>query len=156
MNSKQNRIHLISQIIENETVRSQSEIIRKLEQKGVSITQASLSRYLKELQASRIPDGENGYIYKVPQSISKATAVLSNEVVSVEFAGSNMAVLKTLSGYANAVSAQIDSKNMPPIAGTISGDDTILIIIRDGFSKKQVKDYLSNEFKYIKNKFINE
>jgi len=45
---------------------------------------------------------------------------------------------------------------MPPIAGTISGDDTILIIIRDGFSKRQVKEYLVKEFQYIKNKFLNE
>ena len=146
MSSKQNRISIISQIIESETVRSQNDIIERLSQRGIMITQASLSRYLKEIQASRIPDGANGYIYKISPEASKSTAILSNEVVSVEFAGNNMAVLKTISGYANAVSAQIDAKMMPPIAGTISGDDTILIIIRDGFSKRQVKEYLVREF----------
>ncbi len=156
MNSKQNRISIISQIIESETVRSQNDIIDRLSERGITLTQASLSRYLKEIQASRIPDGNNGYIYKIPPEAAKSTAVLSNEVVSVEFSGNNMVVLKTISGYANAVSAQIDAKMMPPIAGTISGDDTILIIIRDGFAKRQVKEYLVREFQYIKNKFLNE
>ena len=62
MNSKQNRISIISQIIESETVRSQNDIIDRLRERGITLTQASLSRYLKEIQASRIPDGNNGYI----------------------------------------------------------------------------------------------
>ncbi|MCQ2973851.1 MAG: hypothetical protein MJ211_03490 [Bacteroidales bacterium] len=156
MNSKQNRISLICQIIENDTVRSQNDLIEKLGQHGINLTQASLSRYLKEIKASRIPDGFGGYIYKLPPNTTRQTSVLSNEVISVEFVSSNMVVLKTLSGYANAVSAQIDSKSLTPIAGTISGDDTILIIIRDGYSRTQVKEYLISEFQYIKNKFINE
>ncbi|MCQ2253587.1 MAG: ArgR family transcriptional regulator, partial [Bacteroidales bacterium] len=64
MSSKQNRISLIANIIENETVRSQQDIIDKLTEQGIELTQASLSRYLKEIQASRIPDGQGGYVYK--------------------------------------------------------------------------------------------
>ena len=57
MNSKQNRISEISHIIESEVVRSQQDIISRLSERGIEVTQASLSRYLKEIQASRIPDG---------------------------------------------------------------------------------------------------
>ena len=71
MNSKQNRISEISHIIESEVVRSQQDIISRLSERGIEVTQASLSRYLKEIQASRIPDGAGGYIYKLPDGAGR-------------------------------------------------------------------------------------
>jgi transcriptional regulator of arginine metabolism len=157
MNSKQNRISEITQIIEREVVRSQQDIITKLGERGIDITQASLSRYLKEIQASRIPDGEGGYIYKLPDSASQSqTAGVASEIMSVEFSGQSIMVIRTGGGYANAVSAVIDSHRLPYFAGTVSGDDTIIIAIRDGYTRKQVRQLLVTEFPYIKDKFINE
>lgn len=156
MNNKQNRISIICQIIENDTVRSQQDILDKLKEQGVEITQASLSRYLKEIQASRIPDGRGGYVYKMPPTAARTVSMISNEVQSVEFVGSNMVVFKTGAGYADAVSVQIDEKRLTAIAGTVSGDDTILVIIRDGYTRSDIRALLIKEFPYIKDKIVNE
>ncbi len=156
MSSKQNRISLIASIIENETVRSQQDIIDKLTEQGIELTQASLSRYLKEIQASRIPDGQGGYVYKLSASKSDQHSTISDQIISVEFAGPNMVVFRTGAGYANAVSVQIDSKRLVPVAGTVSGDDTILMIIRDGYTRPQIRQILVQEFPYLKDKIVNE
>ncbi len=157
MNSKQNRISEISHIIESEVVRSQQDIISRLSERGIEVTQASLSRYLKEIQASRIPDGAGGYIYKLPDGAGQSQgAGIALKVISVEFAGQSMVVVRTAGGYANAVSALIDSRSLPLFAGTVSGDDTIILVIRDGYTRKQVKQTLVSEFPYIKEKFLNE
>jgi|GEM_PF-465560 len=157
MNSKQNRISEISHIIESEVVRSQQDIISRLSERGIEVTQASLSRYLKEIQASRIPDGAGGYIYKLPDGGTQSQGGgIASEVISVEFSGSSLVVIRTGGGFANAVSALIDSRNIQLFAGTVSGDDTIMIAIRDGYSRKQVRQALISEFPYIKDKFLNE
>ncbi len=143
-------------MIEEDTIRSQQEILDKLEKNGIVITQACLSRYLKQLQASRIPDGLGRYIYKLPNDEKSAQAIISNKLLSVEFAGTSMVVFKTSAGYANAVSAQIDSRRIEAAAGTVSGDDTILMIIRDGYTRAQIRKLLIQEFPYIKDKFVNE
>ncbi|MBR4267930.1 MAG: ArgR family transcriptional regulator [Bacteroidales bacterium] len=156
MNNKQNRISLICQIIENETVRSQQDILEKLAEQGVEITQASLSRYLKEIQASRIPDGRGSYVYKMPPTSARTVSMISNEVISVEFVGPNMVVFRTDGGYADAVTVQIDERKLDLIAGTVSGDDTILVIIRDGYTRSETRSILIKEFPYIKDKILNE
>jgi transcriptional regulator of arginine metabolism len=157
MNSKQNRISQITQIIENDIVRSQNDIITKLNERGVEITQASLSRYLKEIKASRIPDGMGGYIYKIPENNGTTQTVsIASEIISVEFVGQSIVVIRTGGGYANAVSALIDSRKLQHFAGTVSGDDTIIIVIRDGYTRHQIKQTLVTEFPYIKDKFLNE
>jgi arginine repressor len=65
-------------------------------------------------------------------------------------------VIRTGGGFANAVSALIDSRNIQLFAGTVSGDDTIMIAIRDCYTRRQVKQTLISEFPYIKDKFLNE
>ena len=85
MNSKQNRISEISHIIKSEVVRSQQDIISRLSERGIEVTQASLSRYLKEIQASRIPDGVGGYIYKLPDETEMTQgAGIASEIIRSE------------------------------------------------------------------------
>ncbi|MBQ9212377.1 MAG: hypothetical protein IJ150_00330 [Bacteroidales bacterium] len=155
MNNKKNRFSLLRQIIENEEIRSQKDILSRLKDEGIEITQASLSRYLKEMNAVRMSDGTGGYYYKLPALAPKGT-IMDFQVETAEFVSHNMLVVRTGAGYANAFSVQIDSKKLPVIAGTISGDDTILVIIRDGNSRQEVKKIFSKEFPYLKDKFINE
>lgn len=154
MSNKKNRIVLLRQMIETEEIRSQKDILNRMKEQGVEVTQASLSRYLKEMNAVRVSDGEGGYFYKLPAGAVRAD-IMSSQVEAVEFAGTNMVVVKTQAGYANAVSVQIDAKRLPVIAGTVSGDDTILIIIRDGFSRTEVEKVLIQEFPSLKDKIIN-
>ena len=154
MSNKKNRILLLRQIIETEEIRSQKDILNRLTEEGVDITQASLSRYLKEMNAVRVSDGEGGYVYKLPVGAFRAD-IMTAQDEAVEVAGTNMAVVKTQAGFANAVSVQIDAKKLSVIAGTVSGDDTILIIIRDGFSRTEVEKVLIQEFPSLKDKIIN-
>ena len=140
-------------MIETEDVRSQKDILNRMKEQGVEVTQASLSRYLKEMNAVRVSDGEGGYIYKLQSVSTSADLIIGSKIESLEFAGDNLAVIKTGSGYADAVSVQIDQRHLKEIAGTVSGDDTILMIIRDGYSRNEVKDVLIKEFPFLKEKF---
>ncbi len=155
MNSKQNRMAMVCKIIESEKIGSQNQLIEKLSLAGITITQASLSRYLKELKISRMSDGTGGSYYTISKHNVAPTANLAGEIISAEFAG-GMLVVKTSSGFANAVSAMIDNKKLAVIAGTVSGDDTILVIIRDGFSRRAAKKTIIKEFPYLKDKITNE
>ncbi|MBQ5403403.1 MAG: hypothetical protein IIU11_03405 [Bacteroidales bacterium] len=156
MNNKKNRLIMLRQIIENDNIRSQKEILDILKERGVDLTQASLSRYLKEIQATRIPDGNGGYIYKLQNMTPTADIMVSSKLESLEFVGANFAVIKTSPGYANAVSIQIDQRQLSAIAGTVSGDDTILLIIRDGYSRKEIKNILIDEFPYLRDRIMND
>ena len=80
-------------------------------------------------------DKEKGYIYVIPESIQneqreeKVSAIITDTILSIDFSG-NMAVIKTLPGYANAVTVLIDSENYFEILGTIAGDDTIMCVVK--------------------------
>lgn len=156
MSIKHDRMCLIASIIESETIRSQQDIMTKMLAKGVAITQASLSRYLKELGASRVSDGLGSFAYRLPAAKREQLSKITDQVLSVEFAGPNMVVFRTAAGYANAVSVHLDARRLVPVAGTVSGDDTILMIIRDGFTREQVYQLFVKEFPYIMDKIVNE
>ena len=147
---------MLRQIIENDSIRSQKEILERLEARDVKLTQASLSRYLKEIQATRIPDGNGGYVYKLQNMPPTSDITIGSKLESVEFVGSSFAVIKTYPGYADAVSIQIDQRQLPVFAGTVSGDDTILLIIRDGYCRRDVKKILIEEFPYLKDRIVND
>jgi len=155
MNAKTDRLDIITQIIVNGNVRSQQEILEILKTQGIEITQACLSRYLKQIQASRKLDDEGRYVYRMPEDNRSAEVIITNQLKSVEFAGPNMVVFRTSSGFANAVSVQIDSRRLEAAAGTVSGDDTILMIVRDGYTRAAVRQMLIREFPYIKDKIVN-
>jgi transcriptional regulator of arginine metabolism len=110
------------------------------------MTQATLSRDLKYLRVSKMHDDEKGYIYYLPDSEQLNSTPWTNFLVegfmSIEFA-QGMAIIKTLPGYASSISSAIDSMNIVEIAGTIAGDDTILVIPRDGARKDQIVAQLS-------------
>ena len=103
------------------------------------MTQATLSRDLKLLRVAKVPDVRKGYVYVLPDKEEISGERGGNNVpltgfVSIDFA-QGMALIKTWSGFAPSVASTIDSWNLWEIAGTIAGDDTIIVIPRDGFSK---------------------
>ncbi len=135
-------------MIESDRISSQEELLRKLKAIGLDATQSTLSRDLKSLKVGKVPDEEKGYIYVVPgnlqtsQKEDKVAAILTDSIVSIEFSA-NMAVLKTLPGYANAVTVLIDNENYFEILGTVAGDDTIIIIMREGISRQELINALT-------------
>lgn len=148
MKNKVQRQLEIRKIIQSGVVHSQDELLAALKKKGFDLTQATLSRDLKVLQVGKVPHPVKGYVYTVPengQSISSAEQIRVNYLADgfkgLQFSG-NLAVLRTLPGYASSIAAVIDQSNAWEIIGTVAGDDTILIIQREGISKNDLLEAL--------------
>lgn len=139
MNVKEQRLHAIRKIIQTETIRSQEELLYSLSRKGFSVTQATLSRDIKHLNIIKKHDGNGLYIYTLPETLSFAdqTSNADTELFKIEFSG-NLAVIKTRPGYAMGIASDIDVNAPVEILGTIAGDDTILIIPREGYTREQI------------------
>jgi transcriptional regulator of arginine metabolism len=130
-----------------------------LEKVGFLTTQATLSRDLKYLKVAKIPDPEFGYIYSLHESLQKPAEEISTDdfpfggIESMEFSG-HLAVIKTKPGFANGIASVIDSHGLYEILGTIAGDDTILLISREGVTKADVINALSLFISGLKNKVL--
>lgn len=142
MNVKEQRLNTIRKIIQAETIRSQEELLHSLARKGFSVTQATLSRDIKHLDIIKKHDGNGLYIYTLPETLFADQLSADTEQMNIEFSG-NLAVLKTRSGYAMGIAYDIDTSAPKEILGTIAGDDTILIIPREGYTREQVIAALS-------------
>ncbi len=146
MNDKNTRLYLIRQLIRDHEIFTQEQLLEMLKDKGYHVTQATLSRDLKFLRAGKIPFRDGRYKYVLDE-----TARLDPEAdhrpssgegfVSLEFA-QQLALIRTLPGYANMLAIAIDRARRYELAGTIAGDDTILLIPRDGISREAVRKAL--------------
>lgn len=152
MNQKTHRLSVIRKIIRSEYISSQDELIERLEESGVSITQSTLSRDLKFMHVAKIPHKEKGYVYVLPNSSRNDIGVstnLSDNITDIAFSG-NMCVITTKPGYASAISVPIDSRGIYEILGTIAGDNTILLILREGFDMDILMEQLCALFPTLK------
>jgi len=143
---KVSRLIAIERIIETQEISSQDELIKKLKKEGIICTQATLSRNLRQLGVLRIPNGRGGYRYSLSADRGQPAGALPglgivSAIRSVTEANS-MIVMKTIPGHANSVAVTIDSAGRFEIAGTIAGDDTLLIIPRDNISVANIHDCL--------------
>lgn len=143
MSTKEERQNKIREIITSEKIDSQDALLTRLKESGIDITQATLSRDLKSLGASRISDGWSNYYYSFPSNNKEGITrdeyikAVHFGVRSIEFSG-NFGVIKTRIGHANSVAAALDYFNIPEILGTIAGDDTIFIVLREGCAKEDL------------------
>lgn len=148
MKSKTQRLLAIRRLIEKEAVASQDELLSMLKEEGFEVTQATLSRDLKFLEAGKIPDKVRGYIYVLPRGKqqNKQTAMMGNfplnGFISIEFAR-DLAVIKTHPGYAQSISSAIDEMDAYEIMATIAGDDTILLIPREDVGREDIRNALA-------------
>lgn len=146
MKNRNERLLEIRRLIASQNISSQEELMRMLEKQGFELTQATLSRDLKYLKVAKMPDNHSGYVYILPD---KELTVEENEfqasslggLISIDFA-QGMAILRTLPGHASSIAYIIDNLDAYEIAGTIAGDDTILLIPRDGVSKSDLVNLL--------------
>jgi len=148
MRNKTKRLLTIRQLIETELISSQEELLFRLKELGVEATQSTISRDLKFMKVAKIPHKEKGYIYIIPENINeqreeKISSVITDAILSIDFSG-NMAVIKTLPGYANAVTVLIDSENYFEVLVTVAGEDTIFIVMREGVSRSQLIEVLTS------------
>jgi len=148
MKTRTQRLLAIRKFIEGEAISNQEELLKKLDQAGFDLTQATLSRDLKFLQAGKRPDKEMGYVYTLPGNAVEVNSkgiegtFPLNGFVSIDFAW-NMALVKTRPGYAASIASAIDSLEAFEILGTIAGDDTILLIPREGIPREDVINVLA-------------
>ncbi|MGG1663944.1 transcriptional regulator AhrC/ArgR [Brevibacillus sp. NRS-1366] len=133
MNKGQRHIR-IRDIISSQEVETQDELVERLRAAGFNVTQATVSRDIKELHLVKVPLPDGRYKYSMPAEqkfnpLQKLRRMLVDSYISIDQAD-HFIVLKTLSGHANAVAELIDNLPWEEIMGTISGDNTILIICR--------------------------
>ncbi len=150
MRNKKTRLQLIVKLIKNNCVASQDELAHLLASNGYVVTQATLSRDLKTLKATKVATDVGTYVYIMPDSndlqdsmLSKGVAYSSysihaNSFVSLQFSG-HMAVIKTRNGYASGLAYDIDMSRTPEILGTIAGADTVFAVIREDVSRDEAK-----------------
>ena len=123
----------ILELIEKYDIETQDELAQKLCEEGFMVTQATVSRDIRELHISKMTTGRGTYRYVVPgdkeNSGSAIGNVLRGSVVGVDHAN-NLVVIKTQPGLANAVAVGIDGMHMVDILGCVAGDDTILLVAR--------------------------
>jgi transcriptional regulator of arginine metabolism len=134
MNKGQRHIK-IRDIITNNEVETQDDLVEQLRQAGFNVTQATVSRDIKELHLVKVPMLDGRYKYSLPADqrfnpLQKLKRALMDSFVNIDLS-ENLIVMKTLPGNANSIGALIDNLDWPEIMGTICGDDTILIICKN-------------------------
>ena len=132
---KSKRHSKIIEIINQKAIETQEELAEELKNLGFDVTQATVSRDIKSLKLIKTQDSRGKYKYSIMKNetndiIDKLTSILKNTVNSAEGIN-NMVVVKTLNGSANAAAEAIDSLGLGEIAGTIAGDNTIFILLRN-------------------------
>jgi len=151
MKNKNNRLDAIKMIISSKEVGSQEDLLQELKKEGFRLTQATLSRDLKQLKVAKAASMNGNYVYVLPNntmykrmtdSHSASELMKFNGFISIDFSG-NLAVIRTRPGYASRLAYDIDIRNFDEILGTIAGDDTILLIVREECSRDEVVEVLS-------------
>ena len=133
---KVKRHEVINKMIASENIETQEELASKLREMGLSVTQATVSRDIKELRLIKVLTPEGRYKYATVEKAEsdlqeRFIRMFSNCVLSVTASG-NIIVIKTIAGSASPAAEAVDSMKWPDILGTIAGDNTIFIVVREG------------------------
>ena len=119
MKKKANRLDAIKMIISSKELGSQEELLQELNREGYELTQATLSRDLKQLKVAKAASMNGKYVYVLPNNIS------------------------TRPGYASSMAYDIDNNEFSDILGTIAGDDTIMLVLREGVTPSKIRQLLA-------------
>jgi transcriptional regulator of arginine metabolism len=148
--ARNRRQRVIAELLRGEPIASQEEVTARLAAAGFDVTQATVSRDLEQLGAVKVKRGGT-LRYMLPQEIgdsdwaaSRLGRIFAEWVLSVETAG-HMLVLKTPPGSAHIVGVALDQAKLPEVAGTISGDDTLFVALRD----EVVPGMMANTFRKL-------
>lgn len=133
---KSKRQEVILSLIQEQNIETQNQLIEALRERGVKSTQATLSRDIRELRLVKelCPDG--GYRYTIPSRedfgdhVDRLRKIFRESVVNFDTA-QNIVVIHTLPGLANAAASMLDSLDVPNLVGTLAGDDTAFLAMRD-------------------------
>ena len=148
---KNARQQKILELIDRYDIDTQELMIEKLREAGINATQTTISRDIRELKLVKGISASGIYKYVLPTakkeaSVAVLNSALTESVVAIESAG-NIVVVKTYPGMANALAVCVDSLEKPHIIGSVAGDDTVLIVVRDTELAELVASELRNAFR---------
>ena len=151
MKVKNSRMEALKMLISSMELGSQEEVLQALKKEGFKLTQATLSRDLKQLKVAKAASMNGKYVYVLPNEtmykrihkpLSAVEMMNTPGFISINFSG-NMGVIKTRPGYASSIAYNIDNSDIPEILGTIAGDDTIFIVVKEGANKNNIIECLN-------------
>ncbi len=146
---KSRRQMRILELIRTQVVETQEQLAQLLGQEGIEVTQATVSRDIKELNLVKVPSGDGRYRYAAPQDSrpagmsEKLRRLLADCCVSFESA-ENIVVVKTLSGTAPGVGEAIDNLHMEELVGSVAGDNTVILVARSKEAATSATERLRN------------
>ena len=146
-NQRQNKI---LEIIEEYEISTQEALIGKLAEYGFDATQTTISRDIRQLKLIKGPTGRGTYKYVAPGSVKETSApvhnsALNKSVIKIDNA-QNIVVVKTHAGMANAIAVCIESLSLPFVVGSVAGDDTVIIVVKDNDRALGVVNELKRTF----------
>ena len=141
----------ILELVEKNDIETQEMLVEKLHEEGFEVTQTTASRDIRELNLLKVSTGRGTYKYTAPSAIrEKKTPVVNSaipdSIVKIDWA-QNIVVVKTLPGMGNAVAVCVDSIESSKVIGSVAGDDTVLIVVRDTELAELVAGELRNAFR---------
>jgi len=153
MITKNRRLAIIQELVNVYSPNSQGKLLKLLHERGFSITQTTLSRDIKELKLSKVPNDKGGYMYITPQEgdgnsrrlvvKDKPIFAYNRGFISFEFSY-QFGIIKTRVGYANTIASDIETHASPSILGAIAGDNIVLVIPREGVSREEILSALED------------
>ena len=151
MKVKTNRLEALRLIISSQQLGSQDELLNALQKEGFKLTQATLSRDLKQLKVAKAASMSGNYVYVLPNETMYKRVSTPNSIremmkvpgfISIDFSG-NMGIIKTRPCYVSSIAWNIDNSDVPEILGTIAGDDTIFSVIKEVVNHQDVVEALT-------------
>ena len=133
---KNDRQSMILEIISQENIETQEQLLTRLQERGINSTQATISRDIKQMHLIKEPAGHGVYKYAVSGNrtrlnfAEKLQTIFRESITSIAYA-QNIVVLKTMPGLASAAAAALDSMDIAYMVGSLAGDDTAFLLMRD-------------------------
>ena len=133
---KNERQNMILEIISQENIETQEQLLNRLQERGITSTQATISRDIKQMHLIKEPVGQGVYKYAVSGNRTKLNfaeklrTIFRESITSIEYA-QNIVVLKTMPGLASAACSALDNMDISYMVGSLAGDDTAFLVMRD-------------------------
>lgn len=137
------RHNRIKELVDKQIIETQDELAEALRQDGIDVTQATVSRDIKELMLIKVPTGDGRYRYAFPPeqsflfSQARTERIFQDTITGMDFS-QNIVILRTYPGAAQAVASTIDYLKWPEIIGTVAGDDTIFIVVKPAEAAQEI------------------
>ena len=149
MNVRQQRLTRIRAIIGSQQICNQDELSSALAKEGFTLTQSSISRDLKLLKVVKGTTKDGKSVYMLPENpyyrrvsdVNRMGQTIQREVIHIAFTG-QLAIVKCRSGYASGIAGEIDRSGFSEVLGTVAGDDTIFVVLAEGYDREVMESKL--------------